>query len=326
MTDSRTIWIMTAVCGIAPQRGNCLDLWRGESYCSVGYIEVGAPAGPISTATCKPFADTYNNGRRSPSTDGQARQLHVFANEVTSGDLVIARGPSRDIHLGVVTGQYRYERTAILGADPHRHRRDVCWLRPDTAHRRSRPCRPQPRHHQTLTGCRTQQSPLRAHRGLRHRRAWLKADTYVPAPTDIAARPVYDDGQALADAHSEHNKAQNDLSIAASRLGLSPCCLPGGPAVDLSLIAVDGRRIVCEVKSINGSNDTEQLRVGLGQILDYLDQLIGYEHGVSGLLTTSRRPLDADRWSRLCARHGVALGWPGQEQVLIDARVPATPA
>ena len=326
MTDSRTMWVITAVCGFEPHRGNCLDLWRKESYCSVGYIEVGAPAAPDLDSNRKLFADAYNSGRRSPSTNGGARQLHVFANEMALGDLVIARGPSADIHLGVVTGQYRYEKGAILGADPHRHRRDVRWLHqiPRTADLANavhspatiRPSRDvEPNNHR---------SALIAAFGIAEQ--WLNApDAYMPAPTDIAARPVYDDGKALADAHSEHNKAQNELSIAAVKLGLSPCCLPEGPAVDLSLIGVDGRRTICEVKSINGGNDTEQLRVGLGQILDYLDQLIGYERGVSGLLWTSRRPVDADRWSRLCARHGVALGWLGREHILIDPHAPVTP-
>jgi hypothetical protein len=144
-------------------------------------------------------------------------------------------------------------------------------------------------------------------------------DAYAPAPTAIIARPVHDDGQALADTHSEHNRAQNDLGVEVGRFGHVLCGpLPGGPSVDLSWIAFDGRLTVCEVKSVNGSNDTEQLRLGLGQIIDYLDQLAGHERGVSGLLWMSRRPTAADRWQRPYARYGVILGWPGQEHTTLD--------
>ena len=73
---------------------------------------------------------------------------------------------------------------------------------------------------------------------------------------------------------------------------------------------------MCEVKSVEGSNDNDQLRLGLGQIIDYLDQLRDYEPGVSGLLWTSREPCGAERWQRICGEHGVTLGWPGQEHLL----------
>jgi len=141
---------------------------------------------------------------------------------VASGDLVIACGPSRDIHLGVVTGQYRYERTAILGADPHRHRRDVRWLQqiPRTAGLANAVHSPATIRRSRDVDPKNHRSALIKAFGIAEQ--WLQTpDTYVPAPTDIAARPVNDDGRALADAHSEHNKAQNDLSIAASKLGLS---------------------------------------------------------------------------------------------------------
>lgn len=66
-------------------------------------------------------------------------QLVRFASEMTVGDLVLApvRGSTR-IDIGRVAGEYRYE----VGAEVHRHRRDVEWLATDVP-RRSLPDRAQ---------------------------------------------------------------------------------------------------------------------------------------------------------------------------------------
>ncbi len=61
---------------------------------------------------------------------------------------------------------------------------------------------------------------------------------------------------------------------------------------------------VAEVKSIVPENEVRQLRLGLGQVLDYAHQL-----DARGVLFVDRRPL-SDRWSDIAAAAGVELLWP----------------
>jgi len=66
--------------------------------------------------------------------------------------------------------------------------------------------------------------------------------------------------------------------------------------------------VVIEVKSTTPQNETKQLRLGLGQVLDYQDvEARGFD-SVRAVLAIEQPPSD-ERWIRLCARHGVELVW-----------------
>ena len=60
-----------------------------------------------------------------------------------------------------------------------------------------------------------------------------------------------------------------------------------------------------EVKSITASNEEEQLRLGLGQVLRYAQQL-GGSASVVPVLATERCPTDPT-WQALCSGLGVIL-------------------
>jgi hypothetical protein len=63
------------------------------------------------------------------------------------------------------------------------------------------------------------------------------------------------------------------------------------------------------VKSLTAANERGQLRLGLGQVLDYTHsfQLVGLKVRV---LCVERPPSDSSYWLELCSRLGVQLVWP----------------
>jgi len=78
----------------------------------------------------------------------------------------------------------------------------------------------------------------------------------------------------------------------------------GAPRFDVGWIR--GRGVyVAEVKSLRGVREDQQIRLGLGQLLDY-----GYRisRRVTPVLVLERQPVD-DRWGGLCTAHGVQLTW-----------------
>jgi hypothetical protein len=69
-------------------------------------------------------------------------------------------------------------------------------------------------------------------------------------------------------------------------------------------------------------NEVRQLRMGIGQVLDYDDSLRARGRAVLPVLYLERGPSDA-RWVALAERHHVRLIWPGAEDVLFQERSPA---
>lgn len=106
-----------------------------------------------------------------------------------------------------------------------------------------------------------------------------------------------------------HVDTQNALAAHISSLGLRPLSPGlGDPAFDLAWI-VGELVYVAEVKSLTASNETRQLRLGLGQVLDYQDAIQAAGRPCLAVLAVERRPSDA-RWERVCERHDVILTWP----------------
>jgi hypothetical protein len=91
------------------------------------------------------------------------------------------------------------------------------------------------------------------------------------------------------------------------------------PSFDLAW-RTGGWWYVCEVKSLTGVNEAKQLRLGLGQVLDYQDQLLSRHAKVRAVLAVERRPED-DRWLQLCERHEVTLVWPEVFGTVLEARL-----
>ena len=104
-----------------------------------------------------------------------------------------------------------------------------------------------------------------------------------------------------------HADTQNELAQVLREAGLTPRSrLPSEPNFDLAWEA-NGIVFVAEIKSITDDNEEEQLRLGLGQVLRYRQQLerIGHER-VIAVLVPERTPRDTS-WLNLCEELHVVL-------------------
>lgn len=107
-----------------------------------------------------------------------------------------------------------------------------------------------------------------------------------------------------------HASTQNALAAAVQSAGLEPLSPgPRDPDFDLAWIDRHGRCIVVEVKSLTRANESKQLRLGLGQVLDYADSLRDDGREVYPVLAVEKEPLER-RWLRVCESVGVQLVWP----------------
>jgi hypothetical protein len=106
-----------------------------------------------------------------------------------------------------------------------------------------------------------------------------------------------------------HARTQNALADWLLAQEIGPESPGGSPNFDLAWL-VGTTRFVAEVKSLTNANVTQQLRLGLGQVLDYSEILASTARVVVPVLVVEYEPPD-DRWHRLCDRLGVVLVWPG---------------
>lgn len=131
----------------------------------------------------------------------------------------------------------------------------------------------------------------------------------IAAPEPFAVDPnVVDRGRR------GHAITQNALASFVEGLGYQPLSPVGEIDYDLAWQA-DDVLYVAEVKSLTDANESKQLRLGLGQVLDYQDGLSAGNRRVRGVLAVERKPTD-DRWVQLCARLGVVLVWPNAFEAL----------
>jgi hypothetical protein len=142
-----------------------------------------------------------------------------------------------------------------------------------------------------------------------------------PAPT-TPSDPFTRDPNAVdraLQAHADTQNALNDFLVAKGARTWSP----GAPDPDFDLAWRLGKfTFVGEVKSLLKSNEDRQLRLGLGQVLDYQELMAARYPGVRAVLAVEVQPQDP-RWLRLCERHGVILVWPGSFDALAEPKLTA---
>lgn len=86
----------------------------------------------------------------------------------------------------------------------------------------------------------------------------------------------------------------------------------GTPPINFDLAWERGADIyVCEVKSLTSTNQSGQIRLGLGQVLDYRWRLsLSYPgRPIHAVLAVEQQPLDS-AWEDICQAVGVTLTWP----------------
>jgi hypothetical protein len=107
-----------------------------------------------------------------------------------------------------------------------------------------------------------------------------------------------------------HRQLQNSLATLVEKAGLIPKSPAAhDPDFDIGWEVSKDHWVVVEVKSLSPANEIRQLRMGLGQVLDYADLLRQRYSQVTRILFLPRKPADP-RWLQLAADHDVIVSWP----------------
>jgi hypothetical protein len=124
-----------------------------------------------------------------------------------------------------------------------------------------------------------------------------------------------------------HKDTQDALAEALRKAGLKPRSpKPGDPAFDIAWRDDDagGVAFICEVKSLTDENETGQIRLAIGQILDYVHALDALReadslpphwngvHAVRPVVALEHQPAELAHWTGLCEKRGIILTWPGK--------------
>jgi hypothetical protein len=125
-------------------------------------------------------------------------------------------------------------------------------------------------------------------------------------------------------AHKETEKALAEALRKANLKPRSP--KPGDPAFDIAWRNDDVKGVavafIGEVKSLTDENETWQIRLAIGQVLDYVHMLDSLRkvdslpphwkgvHAVRGVVAVERQPTKVDHWTGLCEKLGIILTWP----------------
>ena len=118
------------------------------------------------------------------------------------------------------------------------------------------------------------------------------------------------DPDAADRATQGHAKTQNMLADFLVAAGLTPRSWSvAEPPYDLAWES-NGTICVAEVKSLTRRNEERQLRMAVGQVLRYAQQLAYKQKPVAKIIATERKPADPT-WLDLCASLGIKLVWPG---------------
>lgn len=117
------------------------------------------------------------------------------------------------------------------------------------------------------------------------------------------------DSDAIENATREHRRTQNELADWARESGFETVRPNGEPLFDVGWWSSDAL-FIAEVKSLGADNEARQVRLGLGQVLDYRKQLQDAGTNSTAVLAVSRKPAAGEHWSALASEHGVVFCWP----------------
>ena len=147
-----------------------------------------------------------------------------------------------------------------------------------------------------------------------HIPAYIRADETITTET----RTPFDvDPDIIDRGLRAHGVLQNEVADFAHSNGYipdSPHSNPKWPNFDVSWFD-ESTFVVVEVKSLTSSNEVGQMRLGIGQVLDYEDVLLRQDYPVRPVLAVEREP--DSRWFPLCRHHGIRLVWPGRLELML---------
>jgi hypothetical protein len=122
--------------------------------------------------------------------------------------------------------------------------------------------------------------------------------------------PFTVDPETVDRGNRAHADLQDALAEAAKRAGCNPWSAPGDPDFDIAWTNADGHLTLAEVKSLTSENEARQVRLGLGQLLDYAHTLRSSGTAVAKLVLAVESEPTRTRFSALCRDIGVLLIWP----------------
>ena len=134
--------------------------------------------------------------------------------------------------------------------------------------------------------------------------------------TPRAAAPGVADPDMVGRGVRAHRRVRNALAVHLRSLGIQPLDpAPSDPPFDLAWWN-EGVLYVAEVKSLTRENEQHQLRLGIGQILQYCHLLRRRAEHVIPVLAPELKPRDPE-WGQLCNALNVGLVFPPDFEDLI---------
>lgn len=131
-------------------------------------------------------------------------------------------------------------------------------------------------------------------------------DATVPATPRV---PFTVDPDVIDRGTTEHKRVQTAVSEALRALGVEPLSPnPGDPDFDVGW-CIGEVWFVAEVKSLTAANEATQVRLGIGQVLEYRRILAHRHPSVRAVLALEREP-DMGRWSDLLESLEIDVVWP----------------
>ncbi|MGW5555601.1 hypothetical protein ACWER9_00065 [Micromonospora sp. NPDC003944] len=124
------------------------------------------------------------------------------------------------------------------------------------------------------------------------------------APVDLPAQRSFD-ADAYRAGVNEHDRLCRALIDQLGAEGIRAGAGLHDVPVDLAWRDADGRQFIAEVKSVVGGNEVEQLRLGLGQVLEYRHLLARRGVDATPVLVVSK--CTAPAWFDVCAENTVVL-------------------
>ncbi len=155
-----------------------------------------------------------------------------------------------------------------------------------------------------------------------HLRALKKPLTTPYRPVELSGRmnrdPFPFDPEELDRATVAHGVLQNKLADLAEKAGyevLRPG--DGDPAAFDIAWRSSAAKMIVEVKTLSTTDaEDKQLRLGIGQVLDYQERFRAIGENVRAVLVVDKKPRQVSHWERLCDRHRVRLVWPSTMSTL----------